>query len=365
MNCRNTRPSARWLLPVCLFLTRSLPAVDWIEPNGGFFLVESNWFGGMAPFNDDVAIFDLDAQYVVTLEDGHQVSGLEVRRGAVRFEFGAFELETTVCTTIAPDFRQTATMELATGSSLRSGTVSFGEGDGILILEDGARIFADSFDVGNPDGGRSRVVLVDTPVISVETVTVWPGGSIDGGGEIAGQLTNNGLLRPSDTLDLRCFFQDVDGVVELEVRNGAGDHDRIVCQDFASLTGQLLLRFPTSFQAQSGDSFLVVDSPALAGNFSSIATEGLAPDLDTATLHEEGTLTILIGPRQPTVIDLGRTAVELTEAASFKDFVFTAPRDMVVRASIVDGNPRDENALFTRKPASSRASAPAARTTMS
>lgn len=100
--------------------------IRWINPAGGVWQHPANWDGGQVPGPTDTAVFDLAADYMVTLADHGSVAAVTVKRGRVSIDLGEFNLIQKVDDSITP--------RLAIGSPDEFATLTVVAGQ---VFEDG------------------------------------------------------------------------------------------------------------------------------------------------------------------------------------------------------------------------------------
>ncbi|MEX0887174.1 MAG: hypothetical protein WD009_12130 [Phycisphaeraceae bacterium] len=173
----------------------------WTAPAGGLFRDAANWdIGGDWPGSGDMAIFDLDAAYSVTLDGDVAHEGLNVHRGDVTLDLAGHDYE-LVWETLNPPNRvmvvgvddgDDASMTLTGGGTLdaRFGVIGYtagargqlrvagtdaegaptsfntssltvgAEGEGLLIVEDGAKLTTlGPLAIGGRRGGTGTMIV--------------------------------------------------------------------------------------------------------------------------------------------------------------------------------------------------------------
>jgi len=152
----------------------------WVNAAGGSFTDGANWDAGRAPTSTDSVVFDLDAQYTVTLPAGVvlQVIGVDVLRGGVTLEGAGAGAQLTLvlngegCRLVVGDggnAAQLTVVEAQVRTSFAPFTVRAG---GIAVFGVGGSYFSSSFSSAAVMGGGS---------LRVEGGSVSPGNLNIGG----------------------------------------------------------------------------------------------------------------------------------------------------------------------------------------
>lgn len=82
---------------IMLFVTTSVFAADWVNPNGGSFHLDTNW-NPSVPLSGDRAIIGLAGEYTITLEQNTTVDGIALNTpvtGIVTLDLGGYLLTGT------------------------------------------------------------------------------------------------------------------------------------------------------------------------------------------------------------------------------------------------------------------------------
>ncbi|MEM7233356.1 MAG: hypothetical protein AAF517_14355, partial [Planctomycetota bacterium] len=345
---RYSPPSAPWLLLAAIFVICLAPAraTEWQNPSGGEFDDSDNWTAGV-PDENSFAGFLLDASYEVMLEGSHTVGGFDINKGDVRFRFSGTLSVTMFNPIIGGDREGSARFELVSGTISSTRKIQFGEGRDRFLVSDGAEVIAPLLDVGTPEENLCELRIAPGGVVRTNA-TIYPNSTLEVGGTFDGDVINGGVFRGSGDIALGDYTQQDSGRLELEVRGPGGDHDRLVC-DQATFAGELVLRFVPTYEPRVGDQFAITECNSQAQNFDEgIRLEGLSPNVVAATFQEAGRFIVILVPGSPIPIALDvPQQASISRAGYASDYVFTAPRDMVVRVSLDDPG-AGENSLYAR-----------------
>jgi hypothetical protein len=109
---------------------------------------------------------------------------------------------------------------------------------------------------------------VDGSIVSPNTF-VNPGGTLSGTGTVGGNLSNSGVVSPGDspgTLHVGGnFFQSSSGTLEIEIAS-LFSFDQLMVSGTAALDGTLVISLD-GYTGHAGDSFTILTSSGLSGNF--------------------------------------------------------------------------------------------------
>jgi T5SS/PEP-CTERM-associated repeat protein len=190
----------------------------WNAPNGGTFSVGTNWLGGVAPINNDAAVFDLSDAYTVNFTANSGTVGLTVRNDTVTFDLagfsyttgaggftgggdgdisrltvanGTFSLGATTTLGGAIGLRQTLT--IASAGTLNTGTLlnvgSLGEGS--LVVTNGGAVVSSSSIIVGTNAAASGMLLVSGFGSSLSSAGVAVGGTGPGAMSVVGGASAN------------------------------------------------------------------------------------------------------------------------------------------------------------------------------
>ena len=126
-----------------------------------------------------------------------------------------------------------------------------------------------------------RGTLVDDAALMSPLVSIVPGGSLEGNGNVAGDVTNAGHVQPGDPIGVFTiagnYTQLSTGTLTVEIGGVPGNaHDYLNITGDATLGGALEVRFVNGFLPVHGQVFEVIDvSGAVTGSFEQI----IFPDL--------------------------------------------------------------------------------------
>ncbi len=98
-------------------------------------------------------------------------------------------------------------------------------------------------------------------------VTVDSGGKLGGTGAIAGHVSNGGVVAPAETLDIGSYSQTSGGSLDIEIATLLS-YDQLLVSGMASLDGTLHVTLD-GYKRHAGDTFTILTSSGLSGNFSS------------------------------------------------------------------------------------------------
>jgi hypothetical protein len=253
-------------------LSAGAQVAHWINPAGGSFSDASNWDTAQPPGVQGTAVFDLAADYTVSLPATTGVGAMTVAAGAVSLAFDQSELEIGQQTQgqliVGSEGGPPATLRLVSGRiSKNYGSTLIGSAantQGIMIIEQGASLF-----IGNAAvnvGGQGTGYLLIRGTISDQGIdkdkSVYPGSTIHVEG--SGYLNARHFMNMGGTLELvggrfnadTTYSPGVGNIVAgsgavLYVQNG------FECRGLLSLSGGSTLR--VGFGSFSGD--VVIDGP--------------------------------------------------------------------------------------------------------
>ncbi len=124
-------------------------------------------------------------------------------------------------------------------------------------------------------GGTTRI----DGTLKAQAVTNNAGGTLEGTGNIVGDLFNYGTVKPGDspgklTIDGN-FLQGAGGTLTIEIAGlGAGQYDQIDVSGLASLAGKLALNLLNGFTLAAGDTFDILKATGISGDFSALSLNG-------------------------------------------------------------------------------------------
>lgn len=139
----------------------------------------------------------------------------------------------------------------------------------------------------------AHLVMHSTGTINAGTIELQASSRVSGDGELHANLSNTagvvavGLSPGTLTVDGN-FQQSAEAVMELEILGPLVDveYDQLAIGGTASLAGKLLLT-ATNYQPELGTVFHIIDAPTgLDGQFSTVETVGLPPDVGFATMYQ-------------------------------------------------------------------------------
>lgn len=196
-------------------------------------------------------------------------------------------------------------LAVSAGGTFRCGAplfVGLGDDDAYLsVAGAGSQARAQRIEVGAPAGadpqGTGTLTLNGGRVVAEQTLTIWENGTLEGSGELAGTLVNNGTinvglealapggdLQAPATLGARPGTLAIEGAATLVPGSrlrldlvGPGQYDRLSISGAARLDGELVLAFSEGYAPRAGDSFAFVGAGSSAGAFASVTVTGLAP----------------------------------------------------------------------------------------
>jgi hypothetical protein len=260
-------PIARTAVAALLLL--AFPAladtVHWINPAGGSFEDNANWDRGTPPALMDVAVFDLDATYTVTLTADHATS-LHFTRGDVTMNLGTHTLATgqglppyygfidvvPAGATCAARF-QGGTVPLWNGPSVGAGALLSVSGTGMSDVI-GSNHATGTFSAG------SHVIVTNSGLI-VDTDTHISGDLlISGGGLVSAETV---LSNPPATITV------------------TGTNSRIRAEDSLTLGGVLHI--------QDGGTALVLYHPSMTLTNCQATVEGAGASFDSQVITDAAT----------------------------------------------------------------------------
>jgi autotransporter-associated beta strand protein len=167
-------------------------------------------------------------------------------------------------------------------STIFSGTIFGGGfltkiGTGTLVLS-GANEYAGGTTV---NGGLLQVDNTSGSGTGTGPVTVNSGGKLGGTGTIAGNVTNNGIVSPGDspgTLHVGGnYFQTNGGTLQIEIAS-LFSFDQLMVSGTAALDGTLVVSLD-GYTGHAGDSFTILTSSGLSGNFLNLGLPELSNGL--------------------------------------------------------------------------------------
>ncbi len=296
--------------------------VRWINPTGGEWFIGENWDNGEGPGSNDIAIFDLDATYEVTLEFGSPfVRGLRVERGTVTInegvksqlgsgsiglgpEFGepAVVIGTTPGATARLVLRDVDLVEDGAGGVWNIGTTAGATGE--LVLGAEPFQFSNAFVTpgnstirlganGDDPAGTGRILVNpfsffgngfdDTVLVEASSEFKVDGGSVDVGVlEVRGRLgvDDFGQVR-ADTLAIEPTAV-LDVLVPFATAQGKGDSSApISIEALASVNGgAIFLRYDGGpFPPGPGAEFLIIENGQgdVNGDFETVESDLFGP----------------------------------------------------------------------------------------
>src|SRR5690606_36007965 len=148
---------------------------------------------------------------------------------------------------------------------LQVGTAS--GGNALLDVVNGWLEAHTAVEVGSATGEGKLVVGADGLLIA-PAVQVGPGGTVAGSGEILGNVFNDGLVSPGDSIGTLTidgdFVQGDNGTLLLEIAS-ATEYDKLLVSSSMLLGGGLQIDL-LDYSPQAGDSFDLIDFASADGS---------------------------------------------------------------------------------------------------
>jgi hypothetical protein len=206
------------------------------------------------------------------------------------------------------------------GGTFRCGAplfVGLGDDDAFLTVTSASSLVrAQRIEVGAPASADPQatgtLTLNGGRITADQTLTIWENGTLQGSGEVAGTLVNNGTINvglepvaPGGDLQALATFGAQSGTLAVAGAAsfvpgsrlrldlvGLNQYDRLTLSGAARLNGELVLAFSEGYAPRVGDSFAFVSAGSSAGAFANVTVTGLAPGWQFSLSSSGGVTTL-------------------------------------------------------------------------